>query len=40
MNYDIHVGDIAGITGQVIAFPGSLLASSMPVTGFLKYPAH
>ena len=35
MNYDIHVGAIAGITGKVIAFIGSLIASSMPVTGFL-----
>ena len=35
MNYDIHVGAIAGITGKVIAFLGSLLAASMPVTGFM-----
>ncbi|MGV3586975.1 MAG: PepSY-associated TM helix domain-containing protein [Adhaeribacter sp.] len=35
MNYDIHVGAIAGITGKIIAFFASLLAASMPVTGFL-----
>jgi uncharacterized iron-regulated membrane protein len=35
MNYDIHVGAIAGITGKVIAFLASLLAASMPVTGFM-----
>ncbi|KAA5541719.1 PepSY-associated TM helix domain-containing protein [Adhaeribacter rhizoryzae] len=35
MNYDIHVGAIAGIPGKIIAFFASLLAASMPVTGFL-----
>ncbi|PSR53096.1 peptidase M4 [Adhaeribacter arboris] len=35
MNYDIHVGAIAGLTGKIIAFFASLLAASMPVTGFL-----
>lgn len=35
MNYDIHVGAIGGIVGKVIAFFASLLAASMPVTGFL-----
>lgn len=35
MNYDIHVGAIGGLAGKVIAFFASLLAASMPVTGFL-----
>ncbi|WP_347156403.1 PepSY-associated TM helix domain-containing protein [Pontibacter chitinilyticus] len=35
MNYDIHVGAIGGIVGKTIAFFASLLAASMPVTGFL-----
>ena len=35
MNYDIHVGAIAGLTGKFIAFFASLIAASMPVTGFV-----
>jgi uncharacterized iron-regulated membrane protein len=35
MNYDIHVGAIAGIPGKVMAFFASLIAASMPVTGFI-----
>ena len=35
MNYDIHVGAIAGLPGKIIAFFASLLAASMPVTGFI-----
>jgi len=35
MNYDIHVGAILGLTGKVLAFFGSLIAASLPVTGFL-----
>jgi len=35
MNYDIHVGAIAGITGKVIAFIISLVCASLPITGFL-----
>lgn len=35
MNYDIHVGSIAGLTGKVIAFFASLIAASMPITGVL-----
>jgi uncharacterized iron-regulated membrane protein len=35
MNYDIHVGAVAGLTGKVIAFLASLICASMPVTGFL-----
>ncbi|MFT2010463.1 PepSY-associated TM helix domain-containing protein [Pontibacter sp. 13R65] len=35
MNYDIHVGAIGGIVGKVIAFFASLIAASLPVTGFM-----
>lgn len=35
MNYDIHVGAIGGIVGKTIAFFASLLAASLPVTGFV-----
>lgn len=35
MNYDIHVGSIAGLAGKVIAFFASLIAASMPITGVL-----
>jgi uncharacterized iron-regulated membrane protein len=35
MNYDIHVGAIAGLTGKIIAFIASLVCASLPVTGFL-----
>jgi uncharacterized iron-regulated membrane protein len=35
MNYDIHVGAIAGLPGKILAFLASLVAASLPVTGFL-----
>ncbi len=35
MNYDIHVGAILGLPGKILAFFGSLIIASMPVTGFL-----
>lgn len=35
MNYDIHVGAVLGITGKIIAFFASLIATSLPITGFL-----
>lgn len=35
MNYDIHVGAIAGLAGKILAFCASLIAASLPVTGFL-----
>ncbi len=35
MNYDIHVGAIAGLPGKIIAFFASLLSASLPVTGFI-----
>ncbi|RZJ75458.1 MAG: PepSY domain-containing protein [Flavobacterium sp.] len=35
MNYDIHIGAIAGLPGKIIAFIASLVAASMPVTGVI-----
>src|SRR5690606_10184951 len=35
MNYDIHVGAILGLPGKILAFFASLIAASLPVTGFL-----
>jgi uncharacterized iron-regulated membrane protein len=37
MNYDIHVGAIAGLPGKILAFLISLLCSSLPITGFLVW---
>ncbi len=35
MNYDVHVGQILGLPGKILAFCGSLIAASLPITGFL-----
>jgi len=35
MNYDIHVGAILGLPGKIIAFFASLIAASLPITGFI-----
>ncbi|QXV66017.1 PepSY domain-containing protein [Mucilaginibacter sp. 21P] len=35
MNYDIHVGQIGGVTTKIIAFIASLICASLPVTGFI-----
>ncbi|MBL7768595.1 MAG: PepSY domain-containing protein [Flavipsychrobacter sp.] len=37
MNYDIHTGAILGLPGRILAFIGSLLIASLPVTGFLLW---
>ena len=37
MNYYIHVGSIGGITGKLLAFFASLVAASLPVTGFIVW---
>lgn len=34
MNYDIHVGAVLGLPGKLLAFFASLIAASLPVTGF------
>ncbi len=35
MNYGIHTGQVLDLPGKVIAFTVSLLASALPVTGFI-----
>ena len=35
MNYDIHLGRIAGLPGRIAAFLASLVAASLPITGAL-----
>jgi len=35
MNYDIHVGAVLGLTGKIMAFFASLIAASLPITGFI-----
>lgn len=36
-NYNIHVGAIFGLPGKILAFFASLIAASLPVTGFLVW---
>ena len=36
-NYDIHVGSILGIWGKILAFIGSLVCASLPITGFMVW---
>ncbi|RZM29521.1 MAG: PepSY domain-containing protein [Pedobacter sp.] len=35
MNYDIHVGAVLGLPGKIMAFLASLVAASLPITGFI-----
>ncbi|THU37241.1 PepSY domain-containing protein [Niastella caeni] len=35
MNYDIHIGAIGGVPGKILAFFASLIAASLPITGFM-----
>jgi uncharacterized iron-regulated membrane protein len=35
MNYDIHIGAVAGLAGKIMAFFASLIAASLPVTGLI-----
>jgi len=35
LNYDIHVGQIWGLPSKIIAFLGSLICATLPVTGFI-----
>lgn len=37
MNYDIHVGQIWGLPGKILAFITSLICASLPVTGFVVW---
>lgn len=35
LNYDLHTGGILGLPGKILAFFASLIAASLPVSGFL-----
>lgn len=35
MNYDLHTGAVLGLPGKILAFLASLVAASLPVTGFI-----
>ncbi|UYQ91333.1 PepSY domain-containing protein [Chitinophaga horti] len=37
MNYDIHVGGIAGLPGRIAMFFAALISASLPVTGFMVW---
>ncbi len=37
MTYDLHTGGILGIAGKILAFILSLIAASLPITGFLVW---
>jgi uncharacterized iron-regulated membrane protein len=37
MNYDIHVGRIAGLPGRLVAFAASLVVATLPLTGVLLW---
>lgn len=35
LNFDLHTGSVLGLAGKIMTFFASLIASSLPVTGFL-----
>jgi len=35
MNYDMHTGAVLGLPGKIAAFFASLVAASLPITGFM-----
>lgn len=35
MNYDMHTGAVLGLPGKILAFFASLVAASLPITGFI-----
>ncbi|MBG8556373.1 PepSY-associated TM helix domain-containing protein [Hymenobacter guriensis] len=37
MNYDLHVGQILGFGGKIVAFLASLISASLPVTGTIVW---
>ncbi|TGE20292.1 PepSY domain-containing protein [Hymenobacter aquaticus] len=37
VNYDLHTGQALGLGGKILAFLGSLISASLPVTGFLVW---
>jgi uncharacterized iron-regulated membrane protein len=37
VNYDLHTGQAFGLGGKIVAFLGSLVSASLPITGFLVW---
>lgn len=37
MNYDLHTGAVWGLPGKILMFCASLIAASLPITGFLLW---
>jgi uncharacterized iron-regulated membrane protein len=37
MVYDIHFGTIGGLAGRLLVFFASLIAASLPITGFIYW---
>ncbi|WP_454801448.1 PepSY-associated TM helix domain-containing protein [Mucilaginibacter phyllosphaerae] len=37
MNYDIHVGQVAGLPGKIAAFLATLISASLPLSGLIIY---
>ncbi len=37
MNYDLHTGAALGLPGKILAFFASLIAASLPITGFMVW---
>jgi uncharacterized iron-regulated membrane protein len=37
LNYDVHVGQVAGLTGKILAFFASIISASLPITGLIIY---
>ncbi|MDR6462172.1 PepSY-associated TM helix domain-containing protein [Chryseobacterium sediminis] len=36
-NYDLHTGSILGVTSRIIYFMSAMIATSLPITGFIIY---
>lgn len=36
-NYDLHTGSILGVTGRILYFLTAVIATSLPITGFIIY---
>lgn len=36
-NYDLHTGSILGVTSRIIYFLAAMIATSLPITGFIIY---
>ncbi|WP_394364306.1 PepSY domain-containing protein [Chryseobacterium carnipullorum] len=36
-NYDLHTGSIFGMTGRILYLFAGIIATSLPITGFIIY---